>query len=81
VFSLRSGVREVDNLNIYTPVSPTEKDTDLLVRVAGDPEQARQHIDARLTAVAPGAVRQMFSPQTMAAQRTFALRAIGWTAS
>jgi ABC-type lipoprotein release transport system permease subunit len=66
--------------SIYTPVDPTEKDTQLLVSTAGDAENARQRIDDNLAALAPGGVRQMFSLQTIRSQRRVYLRVFGWTA-
>ena len=66
---LRSGV--------YVPTGPETPETALILRVRGNPEQARQALLERLTSIDPALVKIM-TLRTMAGMQTYMLRIAFW---
>jgi ABC-type lipoprotein release transport system permease subunit len=58
---------------IYVPVGPEQAGTSLILRVRGEPEQARQALVERLTRVDPG-LGSIITMRAMAAMQTSVLR-------
>jgi len=60
---------------VYLPTTPSTAGNSLLVRVHGDDEVARQKLDARLSAIGPGAIDQINRMQAFQAAGVFPFRA------
>ena len=85
-FTVAGVVRDVAGLRImplspavvYVPTSADTPKTSLIVRVRGNPEQARQRLVDRLTAIDPDMARQVLTLRTLARMDTYVLQVGFW---
>jgi hypothetical protein len=64
---------------VYVPTGPESPGTWLMLRVRGNPEQARQILLERLTSIDP-ALSNIITLQTIAGLQTYILRILSWIA-
>ena len=71
------GMFEMYGAGLYLPVGPEVPGTSLVLRVHGDPEQARQQLTGRLTKIDP-AMGEIWTLKTIAAMGTSILTIAFW---
>jgi putative ABC transport system permease protein len=73
--------RELDRSLVLFPTTPRENTTSLLVRVNGDTEAARQHIDAMLDKAAPGSVDEIHKMEMFVVGIQYIFRVAWWVSA
>jgi predicted permease len=75
------GDSDSDRSFIFFPTTPASPGNVLVIRVKGDPEAARQRIDADLAATVPGAVDQIHAMRMFVVAIAYPFRAAYWVSA
>lgn len=75
------GDTESDRSFVFLPTTPAAAGNVFVIRVKGDPEAARQKIDAALTAEVPGAVDEIHAMRMFVVALTYPFQAAYWVSA